>query len=407
MNRVLFISGLYPKELEALFKDQSKSKSIQNAPNVFQWAVLRGLEENEVDYYVHSYPFLSSYPLRNTCMKVVGAPIMVDGKQVGDSFSYYNLMYFKERSIKNRVYSETKKWLSRNSSSKNAIVLYSTTSYMVEPLVQLKNEFNFSLCVIVTDLIEDALNFTINQHMLKRVQVAIEKRKQRRLFSRIDKYVLLSKHMEERIPEAIGRSIVVEGIANIHDDRLQVSKLDNNDTKVLLYSGSLHPFSGIRNLVDSFINTRDEHFRLYICGIGDEETYIKEKQLLDSRILFLGNLHREKARMLQYQAHALVNPRKPNGGITKYSFPSKTIEYLSSGTPMIGYHLEGLPDDYLPYIIMPSDFSIEAMSNTIENTLCLPKEELERKGQLARDFIRNNKTSKIQVGRILRFIFDE
>lgn len=407
MNRLLFVTGLYSKELEPVFIAQSRSKSIQNAPNVFQWALLSGLEENGMDYTVHSYPFLSSYPIRYKRLKVTGSAIIYKGREVGCSFPYLNGIGLKNYSIKRKVSKETKKWLLKDCEARNVVLVYSQLSYVLEPLIRLKKEFDFQLCVIVTDLIEDALNFPINRQLLKRLQLNIESKKQKKLFSKIDKYVLLSKHMEERIPESIGKSIVIEGIANSSHDNSIIRKSERSDIKSLLYTGSLHPFSGIKDLIEAFENTSNESYRLFICGIGSEEPYIIEQQKKDERIVFLGNISREKAVELQYSSSVLINPRKPNGGITKYSFPSKTMEYLSSGTPMIGYYLEGIPDEYKPFIKTPRNLSVEALTETIEEMLSFNASELKEKGNKALEFIKNNKTCSVQVKRILDFVFDE
>lgn len=409
MNRILFISGLYSKELEPTFVANSKSKSIQNAPNVFQWALLAGLEDNGVNYTVHAYPFLSSYPIRYKRLVVNEGPIVYKGKDVGKSIAYLNVIGLKNISIKRKVSIGVKEWLLKESNGKNVVIVYSQLSYVLEPLIRLKRNFDFEICVIVTDLIEDAQNFPINRSPLKRLQLHIEGRKQKKLFSSIDKYVLLSKYMRERIPESTEKSIVIEGIANIcQNNNSGGSKKSKDDSvKSLLYTGSLHPFSGIRDLIEAFRRTTNPYYRLIICGIGSEESYIIEQQKYDKRIVFLGNISRDEAVNLQQTSSVLVNPRKPNGGITKFSFPSKTMEYLSSGTPMIGYYLEGIPDDYHPFIYSPKDMSVESMTDEIEEMLSMSDEELMQKGRMAYDFIKNNKTSKSQVARIIDFVFNE
>ena len=100
----------------------------------------------------------------------------------------------------------------------------------------------------------------------------------------------------------------------------------------------------------------------------------------------------------------MINPRQPDGGITKYSFPSKTMEYLSSGTPMIGYKLEGFPEVYFEYYYALDDLSKETLSSAINTLLNTPVEHLKAKGENARKFILNNKTARIQVSRMLEFI---
>lgn len=406
MNSVLLITGLYPKELEQTFLTNSKSNSLQNAPNVFQWALLSGLEENSENYTVHSYPFLASFPIRYKKVLVEGAPIVLNGHIVGESFSYINIIGLKTASIRRNIYRETKKWLLDNSSSENVVIVYSQWSYLIEPLLDLKKRYCFKLCIIVTDLIEDALSFPINRRPFKRIQITLEKKRQRKVFPRIDKFILLSEHMQERIPESVGKSIIVEGMANLDENFDGNTPITSKSIKSLLYTGSLHPFSGIRDLVDAFMMTENETYRLIICGIGTEDNYVVKKQQEDKRIVFLGNVTRNDAVRLQQTSSVLVNPRKPNGAITKYSFPSKTMEYLSSGTPMIGYHLEGIPNDYKPFILSPKDLSVGAMSDIIDRVLSLPAEELKEMGYKAYEFIKTHKTSKIQANRILQFVFD-
>ena len=49
----------------------------------------------------------------------------------------------------------------------------------------------------------------------------------------------------------------------------------------------------------------------------------------------------------------------------QYSFPSKTMEYLASGTPSIAYKLEGIPSEYYPFIIFPESNDVESLHNSI------------------------------------------
>ena len=50
---------------------------------------------------------------------------------------------------------------------------------------------------------------------------------------------------------------------------------------------------------------------------------------------------------------------------TKYSFPSKIMEYVSTGKPTICYKLDGIPDEYDNILIFPMDNSIESLSQCI------------------------------------------
>lgn len=404
--KYLFLSGLYPKEEELFFVKNSKSGSMQNAPNVFQWNVVDGLYKNGTDFWVLSAPFVSSYPKGFRSIMMPEFPIIYDNILIGKTVSFCNLIGIKGTSIEKQVEKEILLWIKDNSigtQEKFVILTYTPLAFFLNAVKRIKEKYpNVIVCSIVTDMIEDAHNFKVNQTFLKKVQIAFEKKAEQENFKMIDKFVLLSKAMIERIPEADGKSIVVEGIANVSGEVPQEAK--NDSVRSLLYTGSLHEFAGIKNLVAAFRKTVNERYRLIICGIGACESYIREEAEKDSRIVFLGNLKREEAVMEQYKATALINPRPPIEEITRFSFPSKTMEYLSSGTPMIGYQLEGIPEEYYDYFFSPKDISVEQLATIIDEVLSMDDGELREWGEKAFDFIKGKKNSKVQVGRIINFV---
>ena len=236
---------------------------------------------------------------------------------------------------------------------------------------------------------------------LKRIQSSIEIKKTKRLYSCIDKFVLLTEPMKEKIPEADGRYIVIEGIATpeFFQKQFKDCKL-----RTLLYTGTLEEFSGVRDMINAFAEIPNDDYQLIICGSGTLAPFLKEQSFKDSRIIFKGLVPREEAVILQQRATALINPRKPNSKITRFSFPSKTMEYLSSGTPMIGYKLDGIPSEYYDYFYTIDDSSEKSLRNTIVKVLSLPQEALDEKAFAAHQFIESHKTSKIQVKKILDFL---
>ena len=62
-------------------------------------------------------------------------------------------------------------------------------------------------------------------------------------------------------------------------------------------------------------------------------------------------------------ATLLINPRFSNEEYTKYSFPSKNMEYMASGTPILTTKLPGMPKEYYEYIYLFEEESIEGMKN--------------------------------------------
>lgn len=174
--------------------------------------------------------------------------------------------------------------------------------------------------------------------------------------------------------------------------------------KTILYTGKLDARFGIHELVDNFSKLKDPDYRLWICGNGLDREYVKNKAKEDSRIIYYGQVKQERVFDMQREASLLINPRKPEGEYTKYSFPSKTMEYMASGTPTLMYRLPGMPEEYVPYVALFKDSSDEEMARTMEEWLNKPQPELDAFGVKAREFIMNNKTADKQIDRFMNFI---
>ena len=57
-----------------------------------------------------------------------------------------------------------------------------------------------------------------------------------------------------------------------------------------------------------------------------------------------------------------VNPRPGAADFTRYSFPSKTLEYLDAGKPVLAYRNDGIPPEYDEHLLYISDPGPVAMA---------------------------------------------
>ncbi len=404
--KIYFIGGCYAKESEDFLRNRCKGKlGIQNAPNAFQWSVIKGLFENNADFETISFPLLPIFPIRYKRPYSPRFDLNYLGYKVGEMYSYCTAIGLKPFSIKLRLSSLVESRLKkRDKSEKTVFLLYGINSYIIEAIIPLARKYpNVIVAAIITDLIDDAFSYKTNNTFLKRMQVKREIKVQKNSYKYIDKFILLTKAMEKRIHEAVGRNIVVEGICDRELDNT-ISQKNEAEVKTILYTGTLQKYVGIDDFVSAFTLTTNHNYRLVICGAGPSENYINEKASKDSRIIYKGVVPREEALKLQHEATLLVNPRKPTEEITKYSFPSKTIEYMASGTPMIGYQLEGIPQEYYSFIFSPKGLSIEDMAQHIDEVLSMPSSELRDRAKSAKCFVAECKSAKMQVAKIIDFL---
>ena len=107
---------------------------------------------------------------------------------------------------------------------------------------------------------------------------------------------------------------------------------------------------------------------------------------------------------LQTQCDVLVNPRTDEGEYTKYSFPSKTMEYLASGVPVVAYKLDGIPDEYDAYLNYVEDNSAESLAQKLTQICNMDDAARAEMGKRGAAFVQENKNARTQTQRICDFI---
>lgn len=224
------------------------------------------------------------------------------------------------------------------------------------------------------------------------------------LIKRYDAYVLLTQQMNDVINKKKHPYIVMEGQIDINvreSDNKITGKYDKN---VCLYSGSLHKKYGIDVLVDAFDKAKIENAELHIYGDGDYVEKIRELSNKNENIKYFGFKSNEHIVEEQKKALLLINPRPTDKKYTKYSFPSKNMEYMASGTPTLTTMLPGMPTEYNEYVYLIEDETPEGLSNTLKIVLSISREVLHKKGLRAKEFVLKEKNNVIQSKKLLELL---
>lgn len=397
---ILFISCSYSDIDAESFRKNSK-RGYQFAAQAFQNALISGFISNGVNVTVLSFPSLSTFPFGYKKPFIKGHDYIVADENLGKSLSILNLP-FCNRPFQPEYKSFISQWLENKRNEQNAVVVYGINPQLMKMAKYAKSLVdNIHLILVAPDLPEFMrFNSIYTRLGLKKRQILTSYKE----IQNFDGYVLLTDSMKYKMNFGHKPYTVVEGI---YQDIITLKK-DQDLTSLqkfqILYSGSLSKRYGIITLLEAFKMIGLTDVELILCGNGDAVPDILEYSKNDKRIKYLGILPMTEVRQLQKEVNLLINPRSSKEIFTQYSFPSKTMEYMASGTPTLMSKLKCIPKEYYPYLYFFEDESSHGIKESVEKIYHISPAVRAQLGDAASSFIKNEKNAKKQTLKITNLI---
>ena len=149
------------------------------------------------------------------------------------------------------------------------------------------------------------------------------------------------------------------------------------------FGGSLYERYGVKTLVDAF-HKSNVKYKLVLAGNGPLVDYIEQMAEDDYRILYLSQLSKEKNIAYMRNSIANINPRPLDYKMDNESVPSKLLEYLSIGTPIISTKYPKLYSTFKDDVTWIDGNSVEDMRFALEHYEVPNQEQYLKKAATAR-----------------------
>lgn len=395
---VILLMGLFPPQIRDDIELNSKG-TIQYAADALQWSFVKGFDFFS-NVKIINLPFIGSYPFRFKKLKSYAFNFehIKGANDINVGFINLSLVKMLSRYINAKRALITA--LSQ-SNGETVIIIYSIHSPFIKAAVDIKKRYpTVRIGIIAPDMPEymsDSKN--IFYRLLKRIDALLINN----AIKKIDFFVLLSDYMVEALRIGHKPNVRIEGICDPSGIAI-AENVSKEKYKTILYSGTLARRYGIMNLIKAFSAIDKSDYRLWICGEGDCREEIKNLTKTDKRVTYFGQIPRTEVLMLQKKATVLVNPRTSEGEFTKFSFPSKIMEYLVSGTPCIMHRLKGIPDEYFQYCFVPDKENAKSLKEMILTVCEKDQVELNEFGKRASRFIKEHKNPRVQVKKIYEML---
>lgn len=318
---------------------------------------------------------------------------------------FLNLLILKQLSRFMSAVLFTAWWLMANSirESRRVIIVYALNSPHLAAALLASVLFGGRVVIVVPDLPEHmSTGATLRspRRYLKRVDCSVIRLLSQSVCGAIVLTEFIAKEYFPRVP-----TIVIEGIADsYYGSTVSAPIVDGERVKVVLYSGGLKQSYGVKELVDAFVGVPNAESQLWLFGRGELEGYCRSVAEVDHRVVVHGFVENREVLRCQSMATLLINPRRVTENFTKYSFPSKLLEYMASGRPVACTRLAGIPEDYWNYLIAINESSVVEIRRVIQSVLEAPTDKLNKLGKRARDFVLNSKGESVQCAKILQFV---
>lgn len=318
------------------------------------------------------------------------------------SVGYKNYKYINRVNCKQAMTKAADDWCNIRYQGGDVIVfVYSMRSAPMATACRIKERIpKAKIYLIVTDLPQYMdLGQSRIKAALKKIDWLIIKKMQQKF----DGFILYAEKMAEYLDIPDNKWIMMEGSYDISEQVITVSE----KKKAVMYSGKLDEQYGIKMLLDAFMKIPNADIELWLTGRGNAECYINECAQKDSRVKYFGFLpNRQDVLKKQAEASLLINMRLPSEPASQYCFPSKLFEYMVTGTPVLSFDIAGIPREYLKYLFIVEEETIEALSKAIYNAINLDEKSLKDRGNVAHEFILKEKNTKKQCSKIWGFVTD-
>lgn len=394
--RVLLISSLC-SETKYSFIYKSRIEPMLDSNQKFLLALAKGIS-------VHSdvtLDCISSLPISYRCFSQ--RMIKPEFEEVnGVSYSYCGCLNFPiVRTIMVSFYIKrfVNRYLKEHKGEKIVVLCDGLLPEATDIINTLKKK-GIQAIALVTDIPSIATDMSTRTGLRKRLG-QFYGRRANELLKRFDKYVFLTEQMNDVCNPNQRPYMIMECIVDATNEIITEQKYS---TPTVLYAGKYYRECGVITLAKAAALLKGKCRILMYGGHGNCDDELEKLRRDTDNLEINGIVTLAEILAIEKKCAILINPRPVTEEFTKYSFPSKTAEYMMSGIPVLSHKLPGIPDEYDSYLSYIYEDTPESIAAAISKLLETDSKELDALGDAGAEFIKTNKNCFKQAQRLMDFI---
>lgn len=392
MKKIVYLGYLVTPE------EANRSSGASVAGNKMQWNIVKNLSKyDDVEITCVTIPPLASFPHDKKIYQRCQTEILLEGVH-SIKISFCNLPIIKQFWQICSAYRITKQIVKELDA--DILFTFNLFPQVGIPMRWLKKKYPYleTVCLLADLPIDDNTNRKGFSAVLRKF---FEKSTWKSM-QLCDKYIVLNKHVIDKYLS--GKSyIVIDGGVDESDIKRYEKPIKKSGEYNVLFCGALTEYNGILNLINAMEYLKDTDIVLDIYGGGYLEEIVKKAAKNNQRIRYYGRVSNQEVMQKQREAWLLINPRVVEDSIAQVTFPSKTFEYLLSGTPVLSTRLNGYSEEYKEIMFMCGDSTLE-IAEAINDIRNKNVKELNCLAMRAKTFVIHQRNWETQASKIFDFI---
>ena len=399
--KYVFISNAAPKEVLDNCEKKYARHPMRFVQQWWDYSMAVALKKHlGDDFYSISFPPVSTFP-SGKCLYFKGGRIIDENGFETELLSALNLPFVKQWWQIKAIKKKLKKIVKENKDENIAIITHCIYLQSAKPAFEIRKKYGTKVFTIVPDLPDHATSVAFTGHKFLNSIFKTYADMSKKLNKNFDGYICFAEPQMQYLNKE-KPFVVMEGFMDTSlVDSVNVKEQHPNR---VIYAGGLMYRYGIKELVDGFIKANIPEAELYIYGKGEAEEYIMGKE--DKRVYYGGCLSRTEVIAQEKSSFILTNPRPTNDEYSKCSFPSKLMEYMSTGTPVLTSKLGCIGKEYYDKLNFFDEISADGVAKALWECFDNRQMILQRAKEAA-DYIRAFKNVDYQAGVVANFVMKE
>jgi glycosyltransferase involved in cell wall biosynthesis len=397
-TQVLFVGQLFPEwMLSTILEQEIPPIQTQRFGKALVATLRAGFNEN---VEVLSTAPLVDFP-HSRLLFAPRAEWSIDNKIQATMVSFLNLTVLKHLTRFTATFAFVSRWILKNKNSRRIIILLGVQSCKLWGVLFAQI---FAPCITVSYLTDD-LGISLNwERSLLRKMRQIDVILMKWGLQEVSGIIAMTPDLAEKL--APDRPVLImPTIAQSTPNTVTTNPYNSkDDTFNITYTGKLSHTYGLDLLLETFRQANRSNWRLLISGWGELEDAVRDFARNNSQVEYFGFLNAAELSELRQRADVFINPKLTSAFTSSLAFPSKIVEYLSTGKPVVSTDLPIFDHEFRQHLIIAQSDSPEELIRCLDQIMSWDDHQRESWRLQTLRFLNEELSPGIQGARIRGFI---